>query len=511
MADERDPKTEAETQASEAETQGSEDEAASSRRARRGRGSGGIAPANPIKQKFFTLVPANTNINFVGTQKIGVMVSIAAILLTFALMAYNSITTGSALNYGIDFQGGSSVRLRLNQEVDVEELRTVLEQEGYEGSSVVTVPDAENEVLIRTKQVVSISEDDLAACQAALESGLSGGVKLNEFNHPAESSKIFMKFSAQPVYADLERLLGDAGCSGSASAGTGKPDEIAVEYSLIGVGNQIMQVIDERFGAGTVAKIVSSETVGAKVGNQLKLDGVKATLIAIGFIFLYVLLRFDLRYAPGGIIALAHDAIIMVGAYAITGREFNLQAIAAILTIVGYSINDTIVVFDRIRERVALYRNDPIEKTVNLSLNETLSRTILTSGTTLLVVICTLVIGSGPIKDFAFALTVGLIAGTYSSLYMATPVFLWLNNKIYKGKGHLIGVDEGVAEQPPKVLVDENGQPIESGVAFDQAAVDEGTPAGEVQPGEPAAADEGGDEPEGDQRKSRRRRRRPST
>ncbi len=475
------------------------------------RGSSSVPPTQATRQRFFTLIPANTNLDFVGTTRIGVGISVLAILLTFALLIFNQVRTGSALNYGIDFQGGSSIRLALTKPVDIEELRTVLEDKGYQGGSVVTVPDAENEVLIRVKQVLSISDADLAGCQAALEVGLPANVGLLQggFVHPAESSKIFMKFSAQPTYGDVERLLGAAGCSGSASAGLGKPEEFPVEYALIGVGNEVMQVIDQQFGAGTVDHIVTSETVGAKVGDQLKLDGVKATLIAIGFIFLYVLLRFDLRYAPGGIIALVHDATIMVGAYAITGREFNLQAIAAILTIVGYSINDTIVVFDRIRERVALYRDDPIPKTVNLALNETLSRTILTSGTTLMVVLCTLFIGSGAIKDFAFALTVGLVAGTYSSLYVATPVFLWLNDKIYKGKGHLIGVDAAEREGTGKLLGEE-GQPPEPEAELDgeQLALGE-TPAAEPEEGETEA---GEDEPEaGEQRKSRRRRRRPAS
>src|SRR5690606_31431177 len=153
---------------------------------------------------------------------------------------------------------------------------------------------------------------------------------------------------------------------------------------------------------------------------------VQAMLFAIGFIFLFVMIRFDLRFAPGGIVALAHDAIVVIGAFALTGKEFNLQTIAALLTVIGYSINDTIVVFDRIRERVALFRDAPIAETTNTALNETLSRTVLTSATTLIVVVSTWVLGSGPIKDFAFALTVGLVVGTYSSLFVAAPVFLWV-------------------------------------------------------------------------------------
>ena len=160
-------------------------------------------------------------------------------------------------------------------------------------------------------------------------------------------------------------------------------------------------------------------------------------LYAIGFIFLFVMIRFDLRFAPGGIVALTHDAVLVIGAFAITGKEFNLQTIAAILTVIGYSINDTIVVFDRILERVALHRDEPLEKVTNDALNDTLSRTILTSGTTLLVVVATYAMGAGPIKDFAFALIIVVVVGTFSSLYIATPIFLYVNRRFYGGRGHL--------------------------------------------------------------------------
>jgi preprotein translocase subunit SecF len=408
------------------------------RRRGRSRGAGKTEAPDPSKLKFFKLVPDGTNIDFIGNRKRGMLFSILLILLSLGTMVFNQVSTGSPLNFGIDFQGGSSVRLALTKEADIEELRTLLSDQGYSGSSVVSVPDAQNEVLIRVKEVIAISEDDLAGCRAALDQ-LTGAELLEDgFYHPKDSSKIFMKFSAQPAYADIDRLMTAAGCEGTAESGDGKPEEFPVEYALIGVGADIAHVIDAKLGAGTVDHIVTSETVGAKVGSQLKRDGVQAMLFAIGFIFLFVMIRFDLRFAPGGIVALAHDAMIVIGAFALTGKEFNLQTIAALLTVIGYSINDTIVVFDRIRERVALHRDAPILETTNTALNETLSRTVLTSATTLIVVVCTWVLGSGPIKDFAFALTVGLIVGTYSSLFVAAPVFLWVNDKMYKGKGHLI-------------------------------------------------------------------------
>jgi preprotein translocase subunit SecF len=500
---------------------------------RRGRsgeaGSGRVTPPDPKSLRFFRVVPDEPNIDFLGNRRKALIVSLVAVLVSLAALLFNSVQSGSALNYGIDFQGGSSVRIALSQEADIEQIRGLLEEAGYSGSSAVAVPDAENEVLIKVKEVLAIGETELEACKAAL-SGLSGGAQLREgdgFVHPADSSKIFMKFTAQPSHDEIAQRMSDAGCIGTASPGTGKPEEFPVEFALIGVGNDIAQMLDQELGAGTVDHIVQSETVGAKVGNQLKTDGIQAMLIAISLIFVYVMFRFDIRFAPGGIVALAHDAIIVVGAFAITGKEFNLTTIAALLTIIGYSINDTIVVFDRVRERVALYRNDPIEQTTNKALNETLSRTILTSATTLVVVLATWVLGSGPIKDFAFAVVIGLIAGTYSSIFVAAPVFLWINDKWYQGKGHLLMLEEGAVagEQGTGTLLGgeaavehpDDGRPV-------QAAEDEGDERLEVSAAPREDAD--GDESTGDvdelagikieyvdknatERKTRRRRRQP--
>jgi preprotein translocase subunit SecF len=354
----------------------------------------------------------------------------------------------------------------------------------------VTVPERANELLIRVKDVESIDEATLERCQEAVQQ--VGQAQLVGFNHPDGGSKIFLTYDAEPNYREVEATINEAGCEGGVDKGFGGEEgTFPLEVSLIGVGNKISEQLDERFGAGTVVEIVRSETVGAKVGSQLKTDGAKSMLYAIGFIFLFVMIRFDLRFAPGGIVALTHDAIIVVGAFALTGKEFNLQTVAALLTIVGYSINDTIVVFDRVRERVALHREEELEKTTNEALNETLSRTILTSGTTLIVVASTYFLGAGAIKDFAFALIIGVLVGTFSSLYIATPVFLWVNKRFYGGKGHLQWIEDKEREGTGMLLRPSEPKPGEGGDAGD---------AGE---GEAAAPDEVV------KRTRRRRRRRP--
>src|SRR5205807_9764469 len=146
----------------------------------------------------------------------------------------------------------------------------------------------------------------------------------------------------------------------------------------------------------------------------------------------YLASRFDLRYGPGTVVALLHDAVITIGAFAVTYKEFSLTTVAAILTIIGFSMNDTIVVFDRIRENAARLRDKRFDRVVNSSINETLSRTILTSLTVFMVTLFMNILGTGTIREFAFAMNVGVIVGTYSSIFIAAPILIWLHERFYK-------------------------------------------------------------------------------
>ena len=168
------------------------------------------------------------------------------------------------------------------------------------------------------------------------------------------------------------------------------------------------------------------ETIGPKVGDELKISAVKAILIALGLVLLYITIRFQWRQGVSAIVALLHDVIVVVGMFSILDKEFSLTVVAALLTVVGYSLNDTIVVFDRIRENQGKYRKKSFEETINLSITETLSRTLITSGTTLCVVLSLFLLGGEIIHDFAFALLVGVLIGTYSSIYVASPLVVFL-------------------------------------------------------------------------------------
>ena len=175
------------------------------------------------------------------------------------------------------------------------------------------------------------------------------------------------------------------------------------------------------------------ETIGPKVGDELKISAVQAIFIALGLVLLYITIRFQWRQGVSAIIALVHDVLIIVGIFSILEKEFTLTVVAALLTVVGYSLNDTIVVFDRIRENLGKYRKKSLEETINLSITETLSRTLITSGTTLLVVLALFILGGEIIHDFAFALLVGVLIGTYSSIYVASPVVLFLTKLVPAG------------------------------------------------------------------------------
>ena len=171
-------------------------------------------------------------------------------------------------------------------------------------------------------------------------------------------------------------------------------------------------------------EVLRVESVGPKVGDDLRRRGILSVIFATIMMGAYIWLRFELRFGLGAIIALIHDVLITVGALVVTNYEIDLPIVAALLTIAGYSVNDTVVICDRIRENMRKRRRDSMEKIINTSINETLGRTILTTVTTLLVLTALLVLGGGVIRPFAFTLFVGFLAGLYSTIFVATPTIL---------------------------------------------------------------------------------------
>ena len=195
-----------------------------------------------------------------------------------------------------------------------------------------------------------------------------------------------------------------------------------------GLQGEVLEAMNESFepGAFTIERV---EMVGPRVGEDLKKKGIWAIALSMILLLVYISIRFELKFAVGAIAALAHDVIITVGIYTLTGRKFTLPIVAAVLTIIGYSLNDTIVVYDRIREDLRKVSKMVFGDIVNMSINECLSRTILTSLTTLIVVLALFLYGGEIIRDFAFALIIGVIAGTYSSIFVASPVIIYWKGK----------------------------------------------------------------------------------
>ena len=195
-----------------------------------------------------------------------------------------------------------------------------------------------------------------------------------------------------------------------------------------------MKALTDDLGSDVTPEMpLRTEWIGPKAGSQLRNAAIKSILIALVFIMAYVAFRFDLRFAPGGVLALAHDSLVTVGVLIALGRELNLTTVAAILTIIGYSVNDTVVVYDRVRENLGKLRGTSFSKLINVSLSEMLSRTVLTSCTTIMVLVCFFIWGTGTLKDFALTLIVGLVLGTYSSVYVALPLTDFLDKKFFQG------------------------------------------------------------------------------
>lgn len=193
--------------------------------------------------------------------------------------------------------------------------------------------------------------------------------------------------------------------------------------------DQIRDALATNVGPVEIERV---EFVGPRVGQDLQRSGIKALVYSSLAILIFIAFRFSPRYAPGAVVALVHDIVVTSGVFVLLGREFDLTVLAALLAILGYSLNDTIIVYDRIRENLASHTKQDLVSVLNLSVNQTLSRTILTSGTTFLAVLALLILGGEVIRPFALAMVIGIVVGTYSSIYIAAPMLLWLERRFGK-------------------------------------------------------------------------------
>lgn len=301
--------------------------------------------AKPPAPRFFELIPATANIDFVGWRLKMLLASWLVIL-----VGVGSMWMKGGLNYGIDFSGGTLVHVRFAQPAPVGDVRAAVEATGLDGVVVQGVGQEEREYQVRA---ATGAEEESDRTAARLQEGL------------------------RAKFAD---------------------------------GFEVMRV----------------EAVGPKVGADLWRRAALAVLAATVMMGVYIAVRFDLRFGLGAAVAVLHDVLITLAALSLTDMEFDLSTVAALLTVVGYSVNDTVVISDRIRENLRKMKRESLAKVMNVSINETLTRTIIT-GTTAIVATAVLFWLGGPvIHSFAFTMLVGFIVGTYSSIFVASPIVLYL-------------------------------------------------------------------------------------
>ena len=246
--------------------------------------------------------------------------------------------------------------------------------------------------------------------------------------------------------AGLRTTLGDLGLGEVSLQEFGQPTDVLIRIQRQDGGEKAQQeaVNTIKAALGSSVEYRRTEFVGPKVSDELFWDGLTAVGLAVLAILMYIWFRFEWQFGLGAVVALSHDVITTIGIFALMGFEFNLSTVAAVLTIAGYSINDTVVVFDRVRENLRKYKKMPFPELLNNSINQTLSRTVITSVTTMLALLALYFLGGEVIRDFSFAMIWGVLIGTYSSIFLAVPILLNLN---IKRVGSLVGETE--TEQAP--------------------------------------------------------------
>lgn len=338
-------------------------------------------------------IKSDINIDFIGKRKIAFFISMVCIAISFLTLI---IHRGPRL--GIDFAGGTLVQIKFSSAVQIDDIKAGLETIGLSRSFVQQFGQlADNEFLIRTEISYGRGEGFTEDIIRALESSTAGEVEIRR-----------VEMVGPQVGEDLR-----------------KKALFAMFYALLFITIYISGRFELKW---ILSGVVAAALIGAVYIFNLfnvSIPVLIGTALVVSLVIFWFL---ELKYAMGAIVALIHDVIITVGIFSLFDKEFTLPIIAALLTIIGYSLNDTIIVFDRIRENQRKYHRKPMAFIVNRSVNETLSRTILTSLTTLMVVVALFVLGGGIIHDFAFALIVGVLVGTYSSIYVASPILLaWQN------------------------------------------------------------------------------------
>jgi preprotein translocase subunit SecF len=375
-----------------------------------------------------------TNIDFLGKQTIFIGASL--VLTAVGLVSWFG---KGGLKYGIDFTGGANIDVKFASKPPVEKIRSAISAK-LPGELSVQEIAGDNEVIIGTplKADVALQQETSTIIQTlkATFGEQPGKLDLNNANvqtlsdqlrEPLQKASVAM--SDQQLTA-LSKAILDFKNTPPRSGLLTSFDQIS---AVPGVTPQIIGVMKEQCYLSPFS-IRSAEVVGPKIGAELRTKAVLATLYALGGMLVYLAFRFEFIYGLAAVIAVFHDVIITLGLFSLFNKEISLNVVAALLTLVGYSMNDTIVVFDRIRETLKLSRKELSRQIVNDSVNQTLSRTVLTSGLTFISAIALLLFGGTVLNGFSFALVVGIIVGTYSSIFIASPILVFWHDFIQRRK-----------------------------------------------------------------------------
>lgn len=380
--------------------------------------------------------------DFMGVRKYWIFLSIFLTLASLVSLYW------PGPNYGTDFRGGTEIEVAFTKPVDGGMIRHAVTASGqFSEPDVVQVQNKENDsqFLVRVQEISTVDETTKEGLKKALCLGVEGedaacpaDARATEVKFSAGGDKLSVRYDSEP---NLEQIKTQVLTVPNVKLRvTDKNPQVVnkrdhrVEIQLQSKGDQLMDVLRQELGADTVPEhALRVEWVGPKAGKQLRDSARNAVALSIVFIMIYLAFRFDLRFAPGVVLSSVHDALVVLGAFVLTHREVTLSTVAVVLTIVGYSMNDTVVVFDRIRENLGKHRGKSFGDIINLSVSETLSRTLLTSLSTLLSVLAFFIWGTGVIKDFAFGMVIGIVAGTYSSIYVAAPFTEWIDRRLARG------------------------------------------------------------------------------
>lgn len=378
---------------------------------------------------MFNIIKPGTKINFMGQASFFGKVSLGLFVAALLVIALKG------LNLGLDFAGGYSILLAYEKPVAASDVRKRLEEIFPGVDTAVQSFELEGEgkthYLTRILRSESLGAEDVSKLESELKA--SAGERFEELRYRPEAGDILevaftgSSTSASTSSTAVAALVAGSGHDVAMIRRIGRDDELRYTLTLVGISNELVQKMKTLDPA---VEAVATEFVGPTVGRQLRDDGLLAVLYALGIILIYVALRFDFYYSPGAIVCLFHDAVITTALLSLIGEQFSLATIAGLLTLVGYSINDTIVVFDRIRETVEHARGKALDDVLNRAINDTLGRTLMTSITTLLACGALLVFGKGTVlASFGLIMAVGILIGTYSSIYVASPMFRMLRER----------------------------------------------------------------------------------